>query len=97
MAIAGSIAGPLFNLLIGFGASLIKSNISLKGPVPFVLYTKSNIISSVVMGLAFLNILRLLILTPFQEFRLTKSAAIIGYVIYTVFLVAIVLITFIKI
>ena len=49
MALSGSIAGPLFNLLIGLGLPLIKLNIKF-GSIKIDFFNKNNIISIVCLG-----------------------------------------------
>lgn len=94
MGIAGSIAGPLFNLLIGLGASMIKMTIT-QGDIPFQLFAHKHITIIIAGGVLFLNLLRLLIQSCILKFNMTKSVAIIGYILYILFFVGICLFTFV--
>ncbi len=60
MGIAGSIAGPLFNLLIGLGTTLIQNTIS-ESSIPFNIYTSESLIVSICTLALAVNLLRLLI------------------------------------
>jgi len=94
MGIAGSIAGPLFNLLIGLGASLIKQTISY-GTLPFQLFEFKHTSILIAIGILGVNLIRLLFHAMILKYKLTKSVSIIGYILYTVFCVGIVLFTFV--
>jgi Ca2+/Na+ antiporter len=94
MGLAGSIAGPLFNLLIGLGASLIKKTLAT-GSVKFELYKSSEIVNLFAIVILGLNLIRLLIQASCLRFSLGKSISIIGYLIYFLFFVGIVLLTFV--
>lgn len=96
MAFSGAIGSPVFGLLVGFGISLIKTN--LYSPViPFDIFnftgsshssqTNKMIFSALMFLIA--NIIRLLIEGFIRHFKLTKSTAIIGYVFYLGFFISI--------
>jgi len=93
MGIAGSIAGPLFNLLIGLGASMIKMTIT-EGDIPFNLFRYTHITIIIAGAILFLNLLRLLIQSFILNFNMTKSVAVIGFILYLIFFVGICLFTF---
>jgi len=96
MGIAGSIAGPLFNLLIGLGASLIKQTItSKKGYIEFNLFQYTHITILIGMSILALNLIRLLIQSFISKFKVEKSVAYIGYLLYLIFFVGICLFTFV--
>lgn len=94
MGLAGSIAGPLFNLLIGLGASMIKMTLD-KGTIKFELFKQSEVVNLFALSLLGLNLIRLLIQASLVRFNLGKSVSIIGYIIYIIFFVGICLITFV--
>ncbi len=93
MGIAGSIAGPLFNLLIGLGASLIKQTIT-KGDIEFNLFQYTHITILIGMSILTLNLIRLLIQSFISKFKIHKSVAYVGYLLYLIFFVGICLFTF---
>jgi Ca2+/Na+ antiporter len=94
MGIAGSIAGPLFNLLIGLGASLIRKCIKNGGTIEFEFFSHGNLVVIVAIAVLFMNLLRLMIQAYLIKFRLNKSVSAIGYVLYSLFFIAICVITF---
>jgi sodium/potassium/calcium exchanger 6 len=93
MGIAGSVAGPLFNMLIGLGASMIRKTIN--GPIEFEIFRFSRENLLIAFGILLLNLIRLLIQAAVLNFRLTKSVSIIGYILYALFFIGICIMTFI--
>jgi Ca2+/Na+ antiporter len=94
MGIAGSVAGPLFNLLIGLGASLIKKTI-IEGEVEFNLFKYTHVTILIGISVLAFNLLRLLIHSFILKFSMTKSVSYIGYLLYFIFFVGICLFTFV--
>jgi Ca2+/Na+ antiporter len=94
MGLAGSIAGPLFNLLVGLGASLIKKNLKT-GVIEFQLFKSSHIVILISILILAINLIRLIIQASFLKFRLNKYVSIVGYIIYTFFFISICLFTFV--
>ena len=96
MALSGSIAGPLFNILIGLGLPLLKMNIN-KGIIRIDFFNKQNLINILCLGFLFLNIIVLGIHAKYCKYNLDIKVAIIRFAFYFVFLIFICLFTFIKI
>jgi Ca2+/Na+ antiporter len=94
MGLAGSIAGPLFNLLIGLGSSLIKKTITT-GSVKIELYKPSQIVNLFAIVILGLNLIRLLVQASCMRFSLGKCVSVIGYLFYFLFCVGITLLTFV--
>lgn len=94
MGIAGSIAGPLFNLLIGLGASLIKSTI-INGDIEFNLFKYTHITILIGIMILTINLVSLLIQSFLFKFKMTKSASYVGFLLFFIFLVGIILFTFV--
>jgi hypothetical protein len=96
MGLAGSVAGPLFNLLIGLGASLIKLTIQEGGAVKFNLFSdRRDWIIVAAIAVLFLNLLHLLIHSIFVKFKLNRVVAVIGYLFYILFLGVIIFFVFV--
>lgn len=94
MALAGSLGGPIFNLLFGLGSSLLKINL-LYGTIEISFYKKENLISVIAVFCLILNLVRLLVQSYCVKYKFNKSVAIVGFILYFLFLIAICLITFI--
>lgn len=82
MAIAGSIAGPLFNFLIGTGIAALKYTIQ-NGAIDFTLKT----VNYVGAGLLIANLIRLLIQTHMEGYLLSKKWSYIGFGMYMIYFV----------
>ncbi len=95
MGIAGSIAGPLFNLLIGLGASLIKQTLMTGRPVDFNIYQYKYFPVMIAISLLILNLVRLLLQSICLKFNLTKTVSYLGYLLYIIFVVGICMFTFV--
>lgn len=95
MALSGSIAGPLFNLLIGLGIPLVKLNIK-EGGINIDLFNKENLIGNICLFLLIANLITLGIQVKHDEYHLNIKLAIIRYIFYFLFFFIICFITFIK-
>jgi len=93
MALTGSIAGSLFNLLVGLGISLIKINL-IEGNVIINMKTKENILSLIGMIFLLFNLVRLLIQVGFNKYKLDKSISYVGFFIYFSFILIVICFTF---
>lgn len=82
MAIAGSIAGPLFNFLIGTGIAALKFTIQ-NGAIDFTLKT----VNYVGAGLLIANLIRLLIQTHFEGYLLSKKWSYVGFGMYLIYFI----------
>ncbi len=81
MAVAGSFAGPLFNLLIGLGVSLIKQVI-MKGEIEFDFFASSNLPILTAYVTLILNLILILIICIIRKFKLSKLNAVISLIIF---------------
>lgn len=88
MAIAGCIAGPSFNLLIGFGLSLIKQNLN-REIIIFDLFSKENTASVIAFIALLLNLIIITIMAIFYKFKLRKSIAVVSLIIFITYLVVV--------
>ena len=93
MALSGSIAGPLFNLLIGLGLPLIKLNIKF-GPIKIDFFNKNNIISIVCLGFSIGNLISLGIQAKSANYNLNRKIAIVRFIFYFIFFILICLFLF---
>lgn len=93
MAVTSAIAGPLLNLLIGLGISLVKTNI-LYGDIPFNIYTKETIITAVTMVFLFINLIRLGFQGRFLNYKLNRDISYVGFALYLIFFILICIIQF---
>ena len=95
MALAGSIGGPLFNLLIGLGSSLFKMNINF-GTIEIHMFDKENFICVLAIFSLIINLIRLFIQSRNNGYVLRNNIAYGGFVVYVFFFVAVIIFTFIK-
>ena len=95
MALSGSIAGPLFNLLIGLGIPLIKLNIK-NGAINIDIFNTNNKIGIICLIFLIGNLLTLGIQAKIHKYHLNIKFALISYIFYLSFFIIICLITFIK-
>lgn len=95
MALSGSIAGPLFNLLIGLGIPLIKLNIK-NGAINIDIFNTNNKIGIICLIFLIGNLLTLGIQAKIHKYHLNIKFALIRYIFYFSFFIIICLITFIK-
>jgi sodium/potassium/calcium exchanger 6 len=96
MGIAGSIAGPLFNTLVGLGISLLKNNIITGADIKFDILIPENMIIIVCLICLSFNLVRLLIHAIILRFNLTRSVSYIGFFVYAAFLITICILCFVK-
>jgi len=84
MAISGSFAGPLFNILFGMGLSLIKSSYnSPDGTFKFNILSNKLIVYT--LAILLLNFFNLLINGKLNKFNLKRYMAIIGIAVYALY------------
>jgi Ca2+/Na+ antiporter len=97
MGVTGSIAGPLFNVLVGLGASVLKISLNLakegKEIVIDVSQGKEMLILVSLIVLLF-NIFRLFIHGSFLKFNLRRSISYVGFTIYGIFFGVVLYFTF---
>ena len=93
MAIAGSIAGPLFNLLLGLGLSLLIKTIK-KGTISIDLFSIKNRVNIIAYCFLFINIMLLLLTSKVSKYHLTYKCAIISLIIFIIYTLLISGITF---
>jgi len=73
MGLSGSIAGPLFNIMIGFSLSAIKKLIgNNKSEISIGIDKRETIVLSIVIIFIILNSIRILLQVFFNKFRLNK-------------------------
>lgn len=94
MAVTTAIAGPLLNLLIGLGISLVKTNI-LYGDIPFNVYRKESLITAVAVVFLFVNLVRLAIQGRCLHYNLNRDISYVGFALYLIFFIIVCIITFI--
>ena len=98
MALSGAIGSPVFSLLFGFGLSLIKTfAFSNKKAEEFNLlsFTPSNkVILCAMLGI-FANLIYYMIVFACVGFRAKKYVSFAGFFIFTEYLIAIVLVSFV--
>jgi Ca2+/Na+ antiporter len=88
MALSGSIAGPLFNLLMGLGLPLLKLNLK-KGGIDIVFFDKSNIIGVLCLGFLFVNLIALGLQARCAKYHLNIKLAVVRFIFYVLFFVLI--------
>ena len=93
MALAGSIGGPLFNLLIGLGSSLFKMNINF-GTIEIHMFNKENFICILAIFSLIINLVRLFIQSKNNLYVLRNNIAYGGFIVYFLFFVAVIIFTF---
>lgn len=93
MALAGTIAGPLFNLLVGLGSSLLKMNY-IYGTLSVDLYNKENIITVIGVFVLIVNLILIFVQCCYNQYTLGYSISYVGFGVYGLFLLAICYITF---
>lgn len=93
MAISGSIAGPLFNLLLGFGISMIMQILKTSKPIEINFFTSSNLASITAYSALSLNLIITMILAKTTKFSLKKMIGIVSMSIFILYLITVVFVT----
>lgn len=93
MALTGSIAGPLFNLLIGLGISLVKLNIK-NGTIDLNVINRENLVSIVSYFVLVCNLVCLGVLARVYEYYLNRRVSLVGFTLYGIFFVTVCVLTF---
>lgn len=89
MALTGSISGPLFNLLVGLGSSLLKMNFA-QGTIRLNFYSQENTMTLIAVSTLIINLLVLLYQSYRNEYILNKQyISYSGFIIYIMFLLLI--------
>ena len=83
MALSGATAGPLFNLLFGFGLSLIRQTISKT--VELDMFNKSKVVFHLSLFTLFFHFARLFGQIANMRFELTSCVGKFGLLIYLLF------------
>lgn len=94
MAIAGSLAGPLFNLLIGLSLSLIQITIK-QGDIKFNFFSIDNLSNLIAYIGIIANLVFLLIISFITKYKLGKINAYISLVLFVVYIMLLTIFTFI--
>jgi Ca2+/Na+ antiporter len=97
MGVTGSVAGPLFNVLVGLGASLVKISIILASEgkaITLNMEGDKDVLIIVALSILIFNIVRLLIHSALLKFDLRRSISYIGFVVYIVFVGVVLYFTF---
>lgn len=85
MALSGSISGPLFNLLVGLGLSLVQLNLSGE-TVKISFFEFKNLIPLICLFFLLLNIITLGIHAKYQDYHLNVKLSIVRFTLYFAFL-----------
>ena len=93
MALAGTISGPLFNLLIGLGLSLIK--MTVKKDVIFNIWDAKNIANCLSMGFLFVNLSFILLFGFYSQFNYSRVASYISLFLFISYITSVSIVTFI--
>ena len=91
MAASGSIAGPMFNLLMGLGLGLLRTTLTI-GTVKF----NPSIITVLPLVFLVFNLIRIGIQAKINNYTLKRSISFIGYITYLIFAFARCYYTFIR-
>lgn len=95
MGLSGSIAGPLFNLMIGFSFSALnKLYYSNAIEISIGINVRETLILSLVVIFVIVNSVRILIQAYLNDFRLNRSISYFGFLIYAIFLGFVCAVTF---
>ena len=95
MAISGSISGPLFNLLIGIGISLLKLNIANKyNSINVNFFSNSNKSNFIAYFFLILNIMSISFISKIYNFNLNKQIASVSIIIFVMYIIVVSVITF---
>ena len=80
MALSGSTAGPLFNLLFGFGLSLIRHTIS--GNVELDFFNWNGAVFHLALACLGMHFVRLILQATWLKYNLTANVGKLGLLIY---------------
>jgi Ca2+/Na+ antiporter len=97
MGVTGSIAGPLFNVLVGLGASLVKISFKLAEQgkeITIDISSGKEMLILIALAVLLFNIVRLFFHSCCLKFNLRRSISYVGFIIYATFFLIILYFTF---
>jgi len=95
MGISGAISGPLFNLLIGLGVSLVRMTLkSKKGYIDFQLWHKNNLPNIFTLFTLALSLFAKLVVIMYTDFKVTRLSASISLGFFVLYIIGVTAVTF---
>lgn len=92
MALAGTLSGPLFNLLFGLGLSMIRN--TYYKTIAFNLWEKSHLPNCIGLIILISNLVFILIYGQINNYRYDKKASYISFSIFSLYLISISIVIF---
>lgn len=87
MALAGTLSGPLFNLLFGLGLSMIRN--TYDRTIAFNLWEKSHLPNCIGLIILIVNLIFILVYGQINNYRYEKNASYIAFFIFSIYLISI--------